>query len=124
MAACATLAPVRVQCVGSLQPPAGAQQTHSASPWAPEARGLCRPGATGRRTLLQAAVVCAAGRPSRLSAATFQAPSVSFLPPSNPTRSAPMPEQPARTAAPKPNVGPPVFVQATGRIVASECRPA
>lgn len=103
------------------QPPC--QQPHGASslsPWRPDARQLCRPpAAASRRTLLQAAVVCAAGRPSRLNAATFQAPAVSFLPPASSTRPQ-QPEQPPRTVVPKQHSGPPVFVQATGRIVASE----
>lgn len=102
------------------QPPC--QHAHGAStlsPWRPDARQLCRAAATGRRTLLQAAVVCAASRPSRLNAATFQAPAVSFLPPASSTRPQ-QPEQPPRTVTPKHHSGPPVFVQATGRIVASE----
>lgn len=100
------------------QPPC--QQAHGASnlsPWRPDARQLCTPAAASRRTLLQAAVVCAAGRPSRLNAATFQAPAVSFLPPASSTRPQ-QPEQPPRTVVPKQHSGPPVFVQATGRIVA------
>ena len=104
------------------QPPSQHAHGSSLSPWRPDARQLCRPAAAAasRRTLLQAAVVCAAGRPSRLNAATFQAPAVSFLPPASSTRPQ-QPEAPARTAAPKHHSGPPVFVQATGRIVASEC---
>lgn len=102
------------------QPPC--QHAHagsSLSPWRPDARQLCRPAAASRRTLLQAAVVCAAGRPSRLNAATFQAPAVSFLPPASSTRPQ-QPEAPPRQVTPKHHTGPPVFVQATGRIVASE----
>jgi hypothetical protein len=78
----------------------------------------CQPPAvSGGRTLPQHLAARSASRPSRLAAATFQAPSVSFLPPS-PSKA----DQAdgARAAAPKQHTGPPVFVKATGRIVASE----
>lgn len=86
-----------------------------ASPWAPDRR--CRAqAAVSRRSLLQAAVCASVARPTRVSAATFQAPAVSFLPPAStiPQR------QELRTSMPKPHPGPPAFVQATGRIIASE----
>ncbi|PSC70174.1 ser thr phosphatase [Micractinium conductrix] len=84
-----------------------------ASPWAPDRR--CRAqAAVSRRSLLQAAVCASVARPTRVSAATFQAPAVSFLPPAStiPQR------QELRTSMPKPHPGPPAFVQATGRIIA------
>lgn len=92
----------------------------SLSPWRPDSASLrCRPPAASRRTLLQQLAVCAAMRPSRLAAATFQAPSVSFLPPSS-SRAAHSGEA-RMAAAPVQHSGPPVFVQATGRIIASAC---
>lgn len=89
------------------------------SPWVPEVRQRrVLTAAATRRSLLQLAVCASAARSGRVSAATFQAPSVSFLPPASST-AAPR-EEPVRTVAPKPHTGPTVFVQATGRIVASE----
>lgn len=101
------------------QPAGQIQAEPRLSPWAPDFRQR-RPttAAATRRSLLQLAVCASAARSGRVSAATFQAPSVSFLPPSSST-AAPR-EEPVRTVAPKPHTGPPVFVQATGRIVASE----
>ncbi|KAL4435245.1 hypothetical protein ABPG77_001927 [Micractinium sp. CCAP 211/92] len=87
------------------------------SPWVPEVRQRrVLTAAATRRSLLQLAVCASAARSGRVSAATFQAPSVSFLPPASST-AAPR-EEPVRTVAPKPHTGPTVFVQATGRIVA------
>ena len=97
-----------------------ASTSSSQSPWCPAARHLSGPvAASSRRALLQQLAVCSAARPSRVAAATFQAPSVSFLPPASSSSSGPK----GRTATPpKQHVGPPVFVKATGRIVASERR--
>lgn len=93
--------------------------THNHSPWRPDCTSQlrCQPAAACRRTLLLQLAVCAAQRPSRLNAATFQAPSVSFLPPSS-NRTTQATE--VRAAVPKHHTGPPVYVQATGRIIASE----
>lgn len=86
------------------------------SPWAPDAHhARVSATSTSRRSLLQLAVCASAARPSRLSAATFQAPSVSFLPPAS---TVPQRGDVARTSAPKPSTGPPVYVQASGRIIA------
>ncbi|KAI3426085.1 hypothetical protein D9Q98_008053 [Chlorella vulgaris] len=91
--------------------------THNHSPWRPDCTSQlrCQPAAACRRTLLLQLAVCAAQRPSRLNAATFQAPSVSFLPPSS-NRTTQATE--VRAAVPKHHTGPPVYVQATGRIIA------
>ena len=97
-----------------------ASTSSTQSPWFPAARQLSGTvAASSRRALLQQLAVCSAARPSRVAAATFQAPSVSFLPPASSSSSGPK----GRTATPpKQHVGPPVFVKATGRIVASERR--
>jgi hypothetical protein len=120
MAATSTLSSLVVGCpvAPARQSSISSTSSSKASPWRPDSAALRgRPLAASRRTLLQQLAVSEALRPSRLAAATVQAPSVSFLPPST-GRTARAEE--IRTAVPKQHNGPPVFVQATGRIIASK----